>query len=154
MLRPTGLFGVKPFLVDLERNSTGLETINDEFRHFADDVRLWSFYETRKLNLGVTSVLIVEKDSASIGAKHERILPLAADHRTVCKFDSVDDPNYIKVKSALAYIVEDILGNTLVKVGHQTRSDIAAVQTYLKMTDTPIDDLNNEQDKQAIGSCS
>jgi WD40 repeat protein len=154
ILRAAGVFSVKPFLSDLEKNSPGLDMINDEFRHYADDVRLWSFYETLRLNIGVQSVLIVEKDSASIGFKHERILPLHADHRTVCKFDSVQDSNYIKVKNALASIIEDMLGETLVKKEDEERFQISALQTYLGVTDRPIDELNNEQDNQVSGSCS
>jgi WD40 repeat protein len=154
MLRAAGVFSVKPFLSDLEKNSPGLDMINDEFRHYADEVRLWSFYETLRLNIGVQSVLIVEKDSASIGFKHERMLPLNADHRTVCKYDSVHDSNYIKVKNALASIVEDMLGDTLVKRVDEERLQIAALQTYLGVTDRPIDELNNEQDNHTTGSCS
>jgi hypothetical protein len=154
MLRAAGVFSVKPFLSDLEKNSSSLDMINDEFRHYADEVRLWSFYETLRLNIGVQSVLIVEKDSASIGFKHERILPLNANHRTVCKFDSIQDSNYIKVKNALASIVEDILSTTLIKRVDEEQLQIAALQTYLGVTDRPIDELNNEQDNQTAGSCS
>ncbi|KAF2131995.1 hypothetical protein P153DRAFT_310495 [Dothidotthia symphoricarpi CBS 119687] len=154
MLRAAGMFSVKPFLSDLEKNSPGLDMINDDFRHYADEVRLLSFYETLRLNLGVQSALIVEKDSASIGLKHERIQPLNADHRTVCKFSSTHDPNYIKVKNALASIVEDILGDTLVRQGDEEQFQISTLQTYLGVTDKPTDELNNEQDSQTRGSCS
>ncbi|CAN9391730.1 unnamed protein product [Alternaria alternata] len=154
MLRAAGMFNTKPFLTDLEKNSLGLDIINDDFRHYADEVRLLSFYETLKLNLGVQSALIVEKDSASIGLKHERIQPLNADHRTVCKFDSIYDSNYVKVKNAIASIVEDILGDTILKNGDEERAQISALQTYLDVLDRPIDELNNEQDNQVAGSCS
>jgi WD40 repeat protein len=154
MLRAAGVFGVKPFLSDLEKNSPGLDMINDEFRHYADELRLFSFYETVPLNLGVQSALIVEKDSASIGLKHERIQPLNADHRTVCKFSNVHDSNYIKVKNALASIVEDILGDTLARKDNEERLQISTLQTYLGVTDKPIDELNNEQHNQTEGSCS
>lgn len=148
------MFSAKPFLSDLEKNSPGLDMINDDFRHYADEVRLFSFYETVRLNLGVQSALIVEKDSASIGLKHERIQPLNADHRTVCKFDSVHDLNYIKVKNSLASIVEDILGDTLARRVDEERFQISTLRTNLGVTDKPIDELNNEQDSQTTGSCS
>jgi len=154
MLRAAGMFNTKPFLADLEKNSLGLDIINDDFRHYADEVRLLSFYETLKLNLGVQSALIVEKDSASIGLKHERIQPLNADHRNVCKFDSVYDSNYIKVKNAIASIVEDILGDTLARNDDEERAQISAIQIYLDVMDRPIDELNNEQDNQISGTCS
>jgi hypothetical protein len=154
MLRATGVFGVKPFLSDLERDSPGLDMINDEFKHYADDVGFWSFYETVKLNMGVHSAIIVEKDSASIGLKHERILPLNADHRTVCKFDSVHDSNYIKVKSALASIVEDIISERSAKRDNGARSDLSALQSYFGVTSTPTNELENAQDNLAKGTYS
>jgi hypothetical protein len=153
-LRAAGMFGVKLFLSNLKKYSHALEMINDDFRHYADEVRLVSFYETLKLNLRFQSALIVEKDSASIGLKHERIQPLNADHRTVCKFDSRDDPNYTKVKNALASVVEDILDNTTTKRDKEERLQISLLQAYLGVTDKPIDDLGNEKDRQTKGSCT
>ncbi|RAR03116.1 nacht and wd domain-containing protein [Stemphylium lycopersici] len=154
MLRAAGMSNTKPFLSDLEKNSLGLDIINDDFRHYADAVHIVSFYETIKLSLGIQSALIVERDSASIGLKHERIQPLNADHRTICKFDNTEDSNYVKVKNALASMVETILGDTLTRRGDEERSQISALQTYLDVMDKPIDELNNEQDSRTPGSCS
>jgi WD40 repeat protein len=58
------------------------------------------------------------------------------------------------VKNALASIVEDILGDTLAEREDEERLQISALQTYLGVTDRPIDELNNEQDNQTVGSCS
>ncbi|KAF2759863.1 hypothetical protein EJ05DRAFT_526567 [Pseudovirgaria hyperparasitica] len=154
MLRATGVFSVKPFLADLEKNSPGLDMINDDFRHYADEVRLWSFYETVKLNLGIQSALVVERDSATIGLKHERVQLLNADHRSVCKYDSTHDPNYVAVKNALIAIAEDILGATITKRFDDQKQQLSDLQTYLAVRDKPIDELNTEQDIQAPGSCS
>lgn len=59
----------RPYVTDLARNSVSLQVINDEFRNFADDLSLWSFYETLKTSIGVGSVIIVDKDSATLGAQ-------------------------------------------------------------------------------------
>jgi hypothetical protein len=148
------MFGAKPFLTDLEKNSYALDMINDDFRHYADELRLVSFYEMLKLNIGMQSALIVEKDSAYIGLRHERIQPLNADHRTICKFGSADDPNYIKAITAIASIVEDVLSKTSTKKDREQRLQLSTLQTYLDMTDKPVDDLSNEKDGQTKGSCT
>ena len=58
---------MRPYITDLGRNSLSLQIINDEFRNYADKIKLWSFYETLKTNMGMHSSLIVEKDSATLG---------------------------------------------------------------------------------------
>lgn len=99
----------RPYVKDLSKNSQSLQIVNDEFRHFSEDVRLWSFYETMKTNMGLTSTLIVERDSSVLGYKDEMIYPMNANHRDVCKFESPTDPNYRTVRNALVLAVEDIL---------------------------------------------
>ena len=91
---------------DLERSSKLLDSINEDFRHVADRLKLVSFYETRKTSLGsVSSILIVEKQSAVLGYPGETIIPLDADHRNMCKFPSNQDPAYITVRDILAGVV-------------------------------------------------
>lgn len=60
-------FNVKDYVKDLIPNSAAIQVINDDFRHVFQDLRLWSFYETVKTNMGISQTLIVEKDSAVIG---------------------------------------------------------------------------------------
>ena len=97
-------------MADLERNSYALQSINDEFRHYSDDMRFVSFYETVKTSasLGVGSLLIVDKSSAFLGYKQEDFIPLEANHRDVCKFGNRKDSNYITVRDVLASIVRNI----------------------------------------------
>lgn len=49
------------------------QTINDAFRHYYDDVNLWSFYEAYPTTSGLLSRVIVEKDSAQLGNRTARI---------------------------------------------------------------------------------
>lgn len=57
--------GSKSYVENLIPNSEAIHTINDQFRHVYQSVKLWSFFETVKTSLG----LIVEKDSAILTQK-------------------------------------------------------------------------------------
>ncbi|KAI0099640.1 hypothetical protein GGR51DRAFT_551995 [Nemania sp. FL0031] len=73
----------KPFVNDLLPNCSTLAEINDSFRHYAVDLRLWSFYETLPVKMMVVSKLVVEKYSATLGYGNEEISSMHADHRHV-----------------------------------------------------------------------
>lgn len=90
---------------ELVRNSGSIATINDGFRQYMDDLHLWSFYETLPTKIGI----IVDKDSATLDYKYERIVLLNADHRGVCKFDSQSDPNYRTLRNALSSTLDTIV---------------------------------------------
>lgn len=49
-----------------------LQSINNEFRQYSDDLQLRSFYETLKTAIGIKSVLIVDKESATLGYPNEK----------------------------------------------------------------------------------
>ena len=101
--------GSKPYVGDLLPNSAALAEINDAFRHHAHDLRLWSFYETAPLRIGLMNKLIVDKFSATLGFPGEEICPMeAADHRQVCKFDADTDPNYKRLRNALSTSLDTI----------------------------------------------
>ncbi|KAJ8122027.1 hypothetical protein ONZ43_g1672 [Nemania bipapillata] len=101
-------WGTKPFVNDLLPNCSTLTEINDTFRHYAADLRLWSFYETLPVKMVVLSKLVVEKHSATLGYGNEEISSMDADHRHVCKFDNTTDPNYKKLRNALATAIDMI----------------------------------------------
>jgi hypothetical protein len=61
------LHSAKAYIADLVPNSRALQIINDQFPHVCQGLRLWSFFETLKTNLGKSQELIVEKDSAVLG---------------------------------------------------------------------------------------
>ena len=112
ILRASTLLTARNYVADLGKNSASTQIISDEFKNHADRIQLWSFYETVKMRLGATApILIVEPDSAILGYKHERVIPMNADHRTICKFDSPSDPNYILVRNSLSKAVDDVLGD-------------------------------------------
>ncbi|ETR98417.1 hypothetical protein M419DRAFT_88907 [Trichoderma reesei RUT C-30] len=95
----------KTFIADLEKSSTTIEDVNEQFRHFAPKLSLWSFYETLPTPIGLRKLIIVEKDSSVLGYPGEISRPLHADHRGVCKYSSPADANYVSVKNALKSLV-------------------------------------------------
>lgn len=107
-------YGQKPYVNDLERNSSLISTVNDTFRHYAQDLRLWSFYETLPTNVLLSNALVVDKFSAILGYAQERTALLNADHRGVCKFDKPSDPNYKTIRNALSTTVDLIAAEGVV----------------------------------------
>jgi len=108
-------YGTKPFVTELDRNSESIASINDSFRHYAQDLQLWSFYETVPSNFVLTNVIIVDKASATLGYAKERVSLLNADHCTICKFDQQTDPNYRTLHNAFITTIDTIIseGNTI-----------------------------------------
>lgn len=149
ILRASGALSGRQYITDLEKNSVSTQTINDEFRNFADELMLYSFYETTKTNLGVSSAMIVERDSAVLGYKHEQVQYLNANHRDICKYESPLDPNYITVKNALATAIDEISRVGHASKGENSRSQTKVLQAYLDVYEKPDDDL----DVAVKGSC-
>lgn len=101
-------YSSRAYVAELERGSGAIQSINDEFRKYSADIVLWSFYETQMLKLGLLSSLIVDPDSATLGYPDEKQMPMNADHRSICKFDTTTDPNYVILRNALASTVDSI----------------------------------------------
>ena len=109
ILRMSVSHTARPYIANLEKNSEMLALINDEFRHYAQDLVLYSYYETQPTNLGVQHGVIVKKDSAILGYPGECTAPLNADHRGVCKFKRPSDPNYVIIRNCFQTINENIM---------------------------------------------
>lgn len=101
-------YSSRAYVTDLEQGSGAIQSINDEFRQYSADIDLWSFYETQKLSRGVFSTLIVDPDSATLGYREEKQMPMNADHRSICKFETPTDPNYVILRNALMSTVNSI----------------------------------------------
>jgi hypothetical protein len=123
----------KEYVHDLTKGSSSTEIINEDFVRFLDGVSLFSFYETLPMKIGgVSSGLIVDKHSAVLGRlaqtqhswrhcpfdaaadfsveyKDERRNLMIANHRDICKYNTPDDPNYIKVRDSLGSAIDDLL---------------------------------------------
>lgn len=101
-------YSSRAYVADLERGSGAVQSINDEFRNYSADMDLWSFYETQKLKIGVLSTLIVDPESATLGYREEKQMPMNADHRSICKFETETDPNYVILRNALASTAQSV----------------------------------------------
>ncbi|KAI1177574.1 hypothetical protein F4777DRAFT_541485 [Nemania sp. FL0916] len=144
-------WGTKPFVNDLLPNCSILAEINDTFRHYAADLRLWSFYETLPVKMMVVSKLVVEKYSATLGYGNEEISSMDADHRHVCKFNSATDPNYRKLRNALTTAIDMIKAESSDPTPRETMLQLGGI---LGITEpTYEDDLGALQDLRHPGSC-
>lgn len=91
----------KVFISDLSKNSPAIEELNEQFRHVAPRLSIWSFYETVATSIGPGKTMVLEKDTSVLGYPGEVSRPLQADHHDVCKFSGPTDPNYIAVRNAI-----------------------------------------------------
>ncbi|KAI0400737.1 hypothetical protein F4802DRAFT_583836 [Xylaria palmicola] len=94
------------FMTALKSSSTFLSIITDDFRQLLEDFQIISFYETRPLGpLGI----VVDPKSALLGlpGTRERQIPLDADHRGICKFDSNEDSRYKQVEDNIAQMINN-----------------------------------------------
>ncbi|RYP60677.1 hypothetical protein DL769_008016 [Monosporascus sp. CRB-8-3] len=76
ILMVSGVMSSRHYITDLTTGSTSTELINNDFGKYANDLQIFSFYETIRMNLGISSSLIVEKSSAILG---EVRIPLTAN---------------------------------------------------------------------------
>ncbi|KAI1209723.1 WD40-repeat-containing domain protein [Annulohypoxylon truncatum] len=160
-------WGSKPFVSDLVPESSTLRDINDTFRHYAPDLRLWSFYETLPATPRVLNKIVVERHSATLGYPNEEIVAINADHRQLCKFNSSADPNYVTLRNALHTAVDMIrsspprdlaLSQTHVNListqpGANQESVNQRLRSFLGVEDTLEDELRILQLLQEPGSC-
>ncbi|XXG96484.1 hypothetical protein Hte_002767 [Hypoxylon texense] len=160
-------WGSKPFVSDLTPESSALRDINDTFRHYASDLRLWSFYETIPTKPKVLNKIVVERHSATLGYPNEEIVAMNADHRQLCKFNSPADPNYRILRNAL-HTATDMLRSLppLDLTPSQIHASSASAQqdlnqesisqrlrSFLGVDDTLEDELQILQLLQEPGSC-
>ena len=143
----------RDFISDLEKSSTSLEEINDQFRHIAPKLSIWSFYETLATPIGPTKLMVLEKDSSILGYTKEISRPLDADHHGVCKFSSPEDSNYVSVRNALSSLVKQF------RSGGQTAVDIRKsratkdLEDFLAISSNPEDDLSSVRRWWIPGTC-
>ncbi|RBQ65876.1 hypothetical protein FVER14953_10210 [Fusarium verticillioides] len=137
----------RTYVGDLEPNSEAVQVINNEFRHFSANLELWSFYDTQ--NMKYFSSLIVDPESAVLGYGGEKQIPMTADHRSICKFDTPQDSNYILLRDSLASTVSKIT-TAIPEKRHET---IKSLKNYLQVSDMLDDDLANVCESRMPGSC-
>lgn len=147
-------YSSRAYVEDLERGSRAIQSINDEFRNYSADIDLWSFYETQKLKIGgVLSTLIVDPDSATLGYREEKQMPMNADHRSICKFETPTDPNYVVLRNALASTIQSI-SNLVLKSKEKLRYlQVKDLGKYLEVSEELEDDFVVIDDTRMSGTC-
>ncbi|KAL8994630.1 MAG: hypothetical protein Q9169_005452 [Polycauliona sp. 2 TL-2023] len=95
----------KEYIAEMGQNSQALQDINEQFRHIAPRLSIFSFYETERTTIGPRKIMVLVKDSSILGYPDEVSTALNADHHNVCKYSSQQDPNYVRVRHALRYLV-------------------------------------------------
>ncbi|KAK1238854.1 hypothetical protein MKX08_005915 [Trichoderma sp. CBMAI-0020] len=141
----------RAYIRDLEPTSGAVQVINDEFRHFSAGLELWSFYETQ--NMKLFSSLIVNPESAVLGYREEKQIPMTADHRSICKFDTPEDSNYALLRNALASTASRISTAIPELKLKQRRERIKNLKKYLDVADILDDDFANVCEARMHGSC-
>ena len=114
--------GSRQFVDDLTPNSFAIESINQEFPHHCEDLILQSFFETKRMSIGVKKVRIVPKESSILGYRNESTTHMEANHRDVCKFASENDRNYVLLRDSLAKVLE-ALKNDQVRLSRHEGDD-------------------------------
>ncbi|KAL2204292.1 hypothetical protein CC79DRAFT_1277034 [Sarocladium strictum] len=150
ILKISGFAAPKQYLEDLNTGSTSTQIINESFAKFADDLAIFSFFETLQMDVKLSTIFVVDKTSAILGPgfKTERVQHLDANHQNICKFESLKDPNYIRVRDSLSAAIDDLLYHVKTTRTDQVRSQTRLLQTFLGMKDAP-----ELVDTGCIGSC-
>ncbi|KAI3317723.1 WD40 repeat-like protein [Xylariaceae sp. AK1471] len=141
----------RTYVADLERNSGAIQVINDEFRHFSTGLELWSFYETQ--NMKLFSSPIVDPESAILGYREEKQVPMNADHRSICKFETPFEANYTILRNALASTVSNIAVAIPELKLKEKRDRIKDLSKYLEVSGILDDDFHSVRDVRMQESC-
>ncbi|KGO65030.1 hypothetical protein PEX1_017620 [Penicillium expansum] len=143
----------KLYISELSVGSQTVAALNEQFRHFAPNLDILSFYETLQTSIGPKRMMVVEKESATLGYPKEISKALVADHHTVCKFDSIQDSNYISVRNALKTLVSSIRSAGQSLFGEQGKTQLEHLQTLLAVPETFHDDLEFFHSRWTSGTC-
>lgn len=146
-------FGANAYVDDLHSDSLMLQLINDGFRHISGNLRLRSFYEAVETQIGPTSSLIVNRDSAVLGYPNEQSALVNATHRGLCKFSNPSDANYGVIRNALASITKDIEDGLYHQKRYEQQKQLHILEKFLGVRETSEDILAAYEEQQIEGSC-
>ncbi|KAK4214235.1 hypothetical protein QBC37DRAFT_440338 [Rhypophila decipiens] len=110
VLRSTPMLSGKTYVAELEKTSTSLQDINEQFR---------------------TMSQIVDRESAVLGYPSEIASGLNADHHGVCKFRGLDDPNYHVVRNLLQMLLGKLKPQDIFAIGEDPCDDFESVHERL-----------------------
>ncbi|CAG8413316.1 unnamed protein product, partial [Penicillium salamii] len=87
------------------------------------------------------------------GYREEKQIPMTADHRSICKFDTPEDSNYALLRNALASTVSKIATAIAELKLNQSRERIKSLKNYLEISNMLDDDFANVCEARLHGSC-
>ena len=145
--------GARPFVKDLHRNSLATQSINDEFPQYSRELQIYSFYETLPMAYGIGKSLIVEKDAAILGYTNEIAAYLNANHREICKYNSVADTNYQIVRNALASAMDSLREAATPLHVEINKEQRRILDGFLGVTEAPKDYFMDIDNVRLTGSC-
>lgn len=75
-------FGIisRNYMSDLTAGSISMQVINNDFGKHAHDLRIFSFYEALKTSFGISSIYVVDKESAVLGMLPSMISMFTIEH--------------------------------------------------------------------------
>ncbi|ERF71993.1 hypothetical protein EPUS_07463 [Endocarpon pusillum Z07020] len=88
----------------LSQNSAVLADISTSFKSLTLDLPIVTFYETEIMN--PLNGLVVERESALLGINNERLVPMAADHRNIVRFNDPHSQKFEPVRHALLEMIQ------------------------------------------------
>jgi hypothetical protein len=141
------------FITDLKKSSPALEELNEQFRHVAPKLSIWSFYETLATPVGPMKLMVLDKDSSILGYTKEISRPLDADHHGICKYSSPDDSNYVSVRNALSSLVKQFRSRGVTAVSTRISEETKDLEKFLAISSGPEEDLSSVRRWWIPGTC-
>ncbi|EEP81421.1 predicted protein [Uncinocarpus reesii 1704] len=160
ILKTTPGYSLNSYATELERGSSTLQHINEQFRNVCAGLELVSFCEGLKTSVmpGYKKI-IVSKDSAFLGYPKETSGTLQADHHGVAKFENPQDPNYQSVRGALRWLAKKALQRDTFGLQYSSWQ-ISSYETVgerikevLGISESAEDDLESIKTRTMPGSC-
>ena len=133
----------RDYISELNKGSHTLEELNEQFRHVAPKLSIWSFYETLATAVGPSNMMVLDKESSILGYTKEISRPLNADHHGVCKFTGTDDSNYISVRNALSSLLRQLRPRDLAAGVLPATKPLKDLGETLGVLVSPEDDLSS-----------
>lgn len=116
-----------------------MHMMNEKLCRYADDIHIFSFFEPLRMDMCVTSALIVNKSSAILGPEFrtERVQYMNSNHRDICKFDGPKDLNHPTIRNSLSTAIEILLKDTIIDSAAAAKAQPATLQSYLGQKGRP-----------------
>ncbi|KAA6409764.1 MAG: kinesin light chain 1 [Lasallia pustulata] len=123
-------------VADLKKDSTTLTNISKQFVDRARDLIIYTFYETEVL----FGVVVVDERSALIGLPNEKLFPVNANHRMICKIPSSESHEHDTVCLWIAKLAKRVAEEAVPEViaGNKMMEAPGVVEAKEKSTRTSV----------------